>query len=105
MELSGNLLDNACKWAASRVTATAQLQETDGGQELILCVEDDGPGIAAEQRDAVLGRGVRADSSVPGQGIGLAVVRDIAAAYGGRIDIEHSERLGGARVCARLGGH
>ena len=69
----------------------------------MLCIDDDGPGIAPEQRAAVLGRGVRVDSSVPGQGIGLAVVRDIASAYGGTIDIEHSDTLGGARVCARLG--
>jgi two-component system sensor histidine kinase PhoQ len=102
MELCGNLLDNACKWAKTRVTATAHLQEIDGGQELVLCIDDDGPGIAPEQRAAVLGRGVRVDSSVPGQGIGLAVVRDIASAYGGTIDIEHSDTLGGARVCARL---
>jgi two-component system sensor histidine kinase PhoQ len=102
MELSGNLLDNACKWARSRVTATAYLHDLAGKQELVLCIEDDGPGIAPEQRAAVLGRGVRIDSSVPGQGIGLAVARDIASAYGGRIEIEHSETLGGARVCAYL---
>lgn len=105
MELSGNVLDNACKWAKTRVTASAYLQESNGAQELILCIEDDGPGIAAEQRDAVLGRGVRTDSSMPGQGIGLAVARDIAAAYNGRISIENSEALGGARVCAHLGGN
>ncbi|MBI5461798.1 MAG: hypothetical protein HY941_06385 [Gammaproteobacteria bacterium] len=104
MELSGNLLDNACKWAASRVTATAHLHDVAGSQELLLCIEDDGPGIAPEQRAAVLGRGVRVDSTMPGQGIGLAVARDIASAYGGHIDIDHSERLGGARVCAHLGG-
>ncbi|MBI5041360.1 MAG: hypothetical protein HZB57_09245 [Gammaproteobacteria bacterium] len=104
MELCGNLLDNACKWAAARVTATAHLHDVGDGQELVVCIEDDGPGIAPEKRAAVLGRGVRVDSSVPGQGIGLAVARDIASAYGGRIDIEHSESLGGARVCAHLGG-
>lgn len=104
MELSGNLLDNACKWAESRVTATAHLHDVAGNQELVLCIEDDGPGIAPEQRAAVLGRGVRIDSNVPGHGIGLAVARDIASAYGGHIEIDHSESLGGARVCAHLGG-
>jgi two-component system sensor histidine kinase PhoQ len=102
MELCGNLLDNACKWARSRLRVQARLADADGGQSLELTVEDDGPGIPPDQRAAVLGRGVRADSSVPGQGIGLAVARDIVAAYGGRIDIDASPELGGARVRATL---
>jgi two-component system sensor histidine kinase PhoQ len=61
-------------------------------------VEDDGPGGPPPRREAVLERGTRADRRVPGQGIGLAVVRDIAVAYGGRVEIDDSERLGGARV-------
>ncbi len=105
MEVCGNLLDNACKWAATQVVVSAQLHEHAGKQQLQVCVEDDGPGIAPELRASVLGRGVRIDSSVPGQGIGLAVVGDIAAAYGGSIAIEHSDSLGGARVCAHLGGN
>lgn len=104
MELCGNLLDNACKWARSHVRAGARLLEADGGQTLELCIEDDGPGIAPEQRAAVLGRGVRADSTVPGTGIGLAVARDIAAAYGGDIVVDASAELGGARVCVTLRG-
>lgn len=104
MELCGNLLDNACKWARTQVTASARLIDTDNGQTLELCIEDDGPGIAPDQRAAVLGRGVRADSSVPGQGIGLAVARDIAGAYGGEIGIDASETLGGARICVTLRG-
>ena len=102
MELSGNLLDNACKWARQRVRVGARQEGRPEGQALIIVVEDDGPGIAPEQRAAVLGRGVRADSSVPGQGIGLAVVRDIASAYGGDIEIDVSPTLGGARICAIL---
>ena len=104
MELCGNLLDNACKWAHTRVRASARLLDADGAQTLEICIEDDGPGIAPEQRAAVLGRGVRADSSVPGHGIGLAVARDIAAAYGGRIVIDASAELGGARICVTLRG-
>ncbi|MFN2309739.1 MAG: ATP-binding protein [Gammaproteobacteria bacterium] len=102
MELCGNLLDNACKWARHRVRAQARLSETDAGQTLELCIEDDGPGIAVEQHAAVLRRGIRIDSSMPGQGIGLAVAGDIAAAYGGRIDIDVSPTLGGARIRATL---
>jgi two-component system, OmpR family, sensor histidine kinase PhoQ len=102
MELCGNLLDNACKWARTRVVVRAQLVDADGGQALELIIEDDGPGIAPEQRAAVLGRGVRIDSSVPGQGIGLAVARDIVSAYGGKIEIDASPELGGARVRATL---
>ncbi|HEY9198873.1 MAG TPA: ATP-binding protein [Gammaproteobacteria bacterium] len=104
MELCGNLLDNACKWARTEVRAGARLLDTGNGQTLELLIEDDGPGIAPEQRAAVLGRGVRIDSSVPGQGIGLAVARDIAAAYGGQIDIDASEDLGGARIRVTLRG-
>ena len=102
MELSGNLLDNACKWAQRRVSVGAHQQDRPEGQALIITVEDDGPGIAPELRAAVLGRGVRVDTSVPGQGIGLAVARDIVAAYGGDIEIDASPTLGGAQLRAIL---
>lgn len=104
MELSGNLLDNACKWARHRVKVGARIETTGNGPILVLSVEDDGPGIAPDQRAAVLGRGVRIDSSVPGQGIGLAVARDIAAAYAGQIEIGTSQTLGGALLQAKLYG-
>jgi two-component system sensor histidine kinase PhoQ len=96
MELCGNLLDNACKWASARVLIQAAPRADGTGLELQ--VEDDGPGIPEHQREAVLGRGVRADSTLPGQGIGLAVVRDIVAAYGGELVIDPSPELGGARI-------
>lgn len=98
LELCGNLLDNACKWAHRRVRASARIDDGAHGPALLIVVEDDGPGVDPAQRSAVLGRGVRADSTVPGQGIGLAMVRDIAAAYGGRIEIDRSPTLDGARV-------
>ena len=94
-ELLGNLLDNAFKWGRTRVRVTA----TSADGKLSLCVEDDGAGIAPELAQRVLERGVRADQSVPGQGIGLAVVRDIVDAYSGELHIERST-LGGA--CVRL---
>lgn len=102
MELSGNLLDNACKWTRRQVKVSARVETTGADQTLVLIIEDDGPGIAPQQRAAVLARGVRIDSSVPGQGIGLAVARDITAAYGGKIEIGTSSMLGGAQVQASL---
>lgn len=99
MELLGNVLDNACKWCRSRVRAHAALSE---GQ-LALTVEDDGPGISDADAQRVLERGNRADQSVPGHGIGLAVTRDIVEAYGGRVVIARSA-LGGAAVTLLLPG-
>lgn len=92
MELFGNLLDNAYKWCRSQVRVGVTLQ----GDTLSIEVEDDGPGIAEADAGRLLGRGVRADTSVPGHGIGLAVVRDIVQAYGGELHIERAP-LGGAR--------
>jgi two-component system sensor histidine kinase PhoQ len=71
------------------------------GDRVVLAVEDDGPGIDPDRGRELLQRGVRADESVPGHGIGLAVVRDIASAYGGDVTIGRSP-LGGARVALRL---
>lgn len=99
MEALGNVLDNAYKWARGRVYVSAS---RDVGTGLVVSVEDDGPGVPAAQRTRVLQRGVRADEAVSGQGIGLAVVQDILRAYGGRLDLETSERLGGARVVMQL---
>lgn len=90
-EVCGNLMDNAAKWAHQRVRCTVQ----QSGRELRLRVDDDGPGFV--DADAALQRGVRLDERVPGHGIGLTVVADIVAAYGGRIALGRSE-LGGARV-------
>ena len=102
MELCGNLLDNACKWARTRVLIQAAPRADGTGLELQ--VEDDGPGIPENQRDAVLGRGVRADSTLPGQGIGLAVVCDIVTAYGGAVSIDQSPALNGVRIRVQLPG-
>lgn len=105
-ELLGCLLDNAYKWCERRVWLSVQSTDGDGTnpRRLDLILEDDGPGVPPPLREAVLERGTRADRRVPGQGIGLAVVRDIAIAYGGRLDIDDSPRLGGARVTVRLPG-
>lgn len=96
-EMLGNLLDNACKWAASRVEIQAR-QEKD---HLVLTIEDDGNGIAADQRAAMLRRGVRADEGTPGTGLGLAIVDDLARMYGGQLALGESLR-GGLRVTLTL---
>ena len=103
-ELLGCLLDNAYKWTTKRVWLSVQLSSADGAgaRGLELAIEDDGPGVPAPLRETVLERGARADRRVPGQGIGLAVVRDIAVAYGGGLHIDDSSRLGGARFTVRL---
>jgi two-component system sensor histidine kinase PhoQ len=92
LEITGNLLDNACKWCASRVEMTAG-RNSNGDWSLV--VGDDGPGIPDDAADALLERGTRLDESTPGHGIGLSVVREIAESYGGQLDIGRSE-LGGA---------
>ncbi|MEQ8262005.1 ATP-binding protein [Pseudohaliea sp.] len=99
MELLGNVLDNACKYAESRVRA--RVAGGNGGEGLVLTVEDDGAGISPELRDLLLHRGARADTRREGQGIGLAVVLEIVNAQRGELALEDSE-LGGARVLVRL---
>lgn len=92
-EILGNLLDNACKWARSRV----RVASTSGEDTVTIAVDDDGPGIEAALREAVLQRGVRADESAPGSGLGLAIARDLAELYGGSLVLERSP-LGGLRA-------
>lgn len=96
-EMLGNLLDNAFKWAATRVRVGA---DTDGGR-LRLSVDDDGPGLPSDERERVLQRGARLDETMPGSGLGLAIVRDIARLYGGDIALE-SSALGGLRAVLEL---
>ena len=92
-EILGNVLDNACKWARSRVT----IESSTEGERVVVAVDDDGPGIPPSERDAVLRRGVRADEAVPGTGLGLAIVRELVELYGGAISLESSP-LGGLRT-------
>jgi len=103
-ELLGNVLDNACKWARSQVrVAAAVAVAADARTALRLTIEDDGPGIAEADRARVLTRGGRADAATPGYGIGLAMVHDTVALYGGTMIIE-SSALGGARIVLELAG-
>lgn len=102
LEILGNLADNACKWCEWQVVVRAWPVDRDGRAELVVEVEDDGPGIPAEQVPLLLGRGQRADPTVAGHGIGLAVVRDLVEeVYYGHLEIGRGA-LGGARVRARL---
>lgn len=98
-EMLGNLLDNACKWAKSRVIITS----ADIAGRLVITVDDDGPGLEPSMREVVLQRGVRADEAAPGSGLGLAIVRDLADVYGGSISLDAAPG-GGLRARLELPG-
>ena len=95
--MAGNLIENAQKWAKSRVRVTARFEKTSLPHGLTLTVEDDGPGIDAADLERVLKRGERADTSVAGSGLGLAIVSDLVDLYKGSLDLSRSE-LGGLKV-------
>lgn len=97
MELLGNLVDNAVKWCRQRIQLSANCQDN----QVIIQVTDDGPGIQPDQIARILERGVRADQSTPGHGIGLAIVRDIVQVYDGELSIEN-QPTGGACITLRL---
>ncbi len=104
LELLGNLLENAFKWAGHRVLLVVKMQPQPGRQRpgLWLSVEDDGPGIATDKIEKVLQRGVRGDERVQGHGIGLSIVQDIVHAYQGELGVDRSPEFGGARFCVTL---
>ncbi|NMJ40858.1 sensor histidine kinase [Roseomonas sp. JC162] len=82
-EVLGNLMENACKWAAARVGVAVAA----AGSEVVITVTDDGPGLPEAERDAVVGRGVRLDERTPGSGLGLSIASDLAALHGGGLRI------------------
>ncbi len=90
MELLGNLVDNACKWCDRLIVVSARQNQ----DQVIIQVKDDGPGIRENEITRILERGVRADQSIPGHGIGLAIVRDIIQVYGGNLSIEKNYPAG-----------
>jgi two-component system sensor histidine kinase PhoQ len=104
LELMGNLLENAFKWAGHRVLLVVKVLPQSGRQRpgLWLSVEDDGPGIAADKIERILQRGVRGDERVQGHGIGLSIVQDIVRAYRGELVVDQSPEFGGARFSATL---
>ena len=100
LELLGNLLDNACQWAKARVRLTVAAN----AEGLWLRVEDDGPGCPLEQMEGLRQRGARIDESRAGHGLGLAIVSDIVAQYGGALRLGRSETLSGFLAEVRLPG-
>ena len=92
-EMLGNLMDNACKWAATRVRVRCARQ----AETLTLTIEDDGEGLLEDQRAEVLKRGRRLDESVPGTGLGLSIVVDLASLYNGKLELGEAA-LGGLQA-------
>ncbi len=97
LEILGNLLDNACKWATHTVKISLQIQ-----QGLALSVCDDGPGIPASEIPQLTTRGQRLDESTPGHGLGLSIVCEIVTNYRGQIQFTQSTSLGGLKVQLHL---
>lgn len=106
MEIIGNLADNAFKWCKQTIRVTAEnvagLQPNQG--DLIIQIDDDGPGVPPEMVQYVTRRGHRADHEIAGHGIGLSIVNDIVQVYGGVLEIGAS-KLGGAKITVILPGH
>lgn len=102
-ELVGNLLDNAGKWANSRVLVTvlSALHSDNAPPQIIITVDDDGPGLPDEKRKEATKRGRRLDETKPGSGLGLSIVVDLASLYGGSFTLEDSP-LGGLRARLQL---
>lgn len=94
LELFGNLLDNACKWATHEV----QLEVESDPTGWHLCVSDDGPGVASSQLPMLVQRGRRFDEQTAGNGLGLSIVQDIVEVYQGELSLDHDPKLGGLRA-------
>jgi signal transduction histidine kinase len=92
-EMAGNLIDNAFKWAKSKVTVRCDSDHN----RLSLVIEDDGPGIAKEELKTITRRGRKLDEATPGHGHGLGIVKDIAELYGGALKLGRSE-IGGLKA-------
>jgi signal transduction histidine kinase len=103
-EMLGNVLDNACQWAHSAVRIRVQpvpgVPSSAAPGMCLVEIEDDGPGMPAEQMPRVLQRGVRLDESVPGSGLGLAIVQDLVALYGGELKLQITAQ--GRGLCVSL---
>nr|WP_314431703.1 sensor histidine kinase [uncultured Brevundimonas sp.] len=97
-EIFGNLIENAAKWCKRRVRISAGASLPG---QMVAVVEDDGPGLPADQRDAALKRGTRMDEDTPGTGLGLSIVEDLTRAYGGRVTLADSD-MGGLKVLLEL---
>lgn len=96
-EMVGNLFDNACKWARGAVRLSAGEKLFDGNRQVLIVVEDDGPGLSEAEAAQVLRRGVRLDEKTPGSGLGLDIVKELVDVYGGDLTLSRSD-LGGLRA-------
>jgi len=99
-EMAGNLVDNACKWAASQVLIEVLVERpavSGNGPRLRIIVDDDGRGLSAAERAQVSRRGQRLDESKPGSGLGLSIVVDLAGLYGGSLVLGDAP-IGGLRA-------
>ncbi len=94
LELLGNLADNACKWATHNIW----IEITGSSNTLSIGVADDGPGVPSDQINELTQRGLRLDEAHPGHGLGLAIVQDIVAIYGGQMTLDKSRDLGGLEI-------
>ena len=95
-EILGNLIENAAKYGGGSVFVTVDAEPDDA--QCVIWVEDDGMGIPEEKRVEIFDRGARLDTGKPGTGLGLAIVRDVAEIYGGGVELDESEDLGGLLV-------
>jgi signal transduction histidine kinase len=105
-EMAGNLVDNACKWAQSRVAIEAFSERPDAAAErrvVRIVVDDDGPGLSVQQREQVAKRGRRLDETKPGSGLGLSIVMELADLYGGALTLSTAP-IGGLRAELMLPG-
>jgi signal transduction histidine kinase len=98
-EMLANLIDNACKWGSEEISIRGRVDES--AKQIVIMVEDDGHGLSAESMEVVFQIGERLDEQVPGSGLGLPIVRDLAQLYGGEIHLEHSAK-GGLKAVLRL---
>lgn len=96
-EIIGNLMENACKWAATEV----QVSISDTLQGLVISVEDDGKGLSESEREAAMKRGVRLDETTPGTGLGLSIVKELAELHKGRLELGVAS-LGGLAATLRF---
>jgi signal transduction histidine kinase len=99
-EMLGNLVDNACKWAQSRVAIEVFSQQLNGPDQrrvVRITVDDDGPGLSPSQREQVARRGRRLDETKPGSGLGLSIVVELAGLYGGELKLGTAP-IGGLRA-------
>jgi signal transduction histidine kinase len=97
-EMVGNLVDNACKWASSRVAIEVLTEQPEPGRQAVrIVVDDDGPGLSPAQREQVARRGQRLDETKPGSGLGLSIVVELAALYGGALNLGTAP-IGGLRA-------